>query len=210
MTNLMEEVLRSGTAAGVGGHLRIPGSGGGQDRHFARRLVRRLYIRAAVRGVGGFRRQSATWTCEGAHSAAPIWAEFMRRALSYREYRDAKQFRAPDGIVSVEIDPASGMPATPNCPKTQTEVYIAGTEPVGSCPLHGGRTGVTNVAGWDSEAPARAGRLRRQPYRRGRSCPPGRAPDPARYRRGNGKRSAEPEKSAAGEEGVITPPAGCD
>jgi len=28
---------------------------------------------------------------------------------------------------------------------------------VGSCPLHGGRTGVTNVAGWDSEAPARAG-----------------------------------------------------
>jgi hypothetical protein len=29
-------------------------------------------------------------------------------------------------------------------------VYIAGTEPVGTCPLHGGRTGVTNVAGWDT------------------------------------------------------------
>jgi penicillin-binding protein 1B len=94
---------------------------------------------------------------QGAFSAAPIWAEFMRRALSYREYRDAEEFQVPNGIVTLEIDPASGMPATPNCPKTQTEVYIAGTEPVGSCPLHGGRSGATNVAGWDSEAPARAG-----------------------------------------------------
>jgi penicillin-binding protein 1B len=87
---------------------------------------------------------------QGAYSAAPIWAEFMKRALDYREYRDAKQFAAPEGVVSVEIDPQSGMPATPACPKTQTEVYIAGTEPVGTCPLHGGRGGVTNVAGWDT------------------------------------------------------------
>ena len=89
---------------------------------------------------------------EGAKSAAPIWAEFMKRALAYREYRDAKPFTAPAGVVSVEIDPQSGMPATPACPKTQSEVYIAGTEPVGTCPLHGGRTGVTNVAGWDTGA----------------------------------------------------------
>ena len=34
---------------------------------------------------------------EGAHSAAPIWAEFMKRALEYREYRDAKPFNAPGG-----------------------------------------------------------------------------------------------------------------
>jgi penicillin-binding protein 1B len=87
---------------------------------------------------------------EGAKSAAPIWGEFMKRALNFREYRDAKEFTAPAGVVSVEIDPQSGMPATPACPKTQTEVYIAGTEPVGTCPLHGGRTGVTNVAGWDT------------------------------------------------------------
>ena len=84
---------------------------------------------------------------EGAHSAAPIWAEFMKRALEYREYRDAKPFRAPAGIVSITIDPESGMPATPACPKTRSEVYIAGTEPVGVCPLHGGRGGITTVAG---------------------------------------------------------------
>ena len=91
---------------------------------------------------------------EGAHSAAPIWAEFMKRALQYRAYRNAKQFEAPDGIVSVEIDPESGMPATPFCPKTKAEVFIAGTQPVGTCPLHGDRgPGATHVAGWELPAP---------------------------------------------------------
>ena len=46
------------------------------------------------------------------------------------------------------------MPSTPSCPKTRTEVYIAGTEPVGVCPLHGGRGGATTVAGWDTNPPA--------------------------------------------------------
>jgi len=91
---------------------------------------------------------------EGAHSAAPIWAELMKRALQYRAYRNAKPFEAPDGIVSVEIDPESGMPATPFCTKTKTEVFIAGTQPVGTCPLHGnGNPGATHVAGWELPAP---------------------------------------------------------
>ena len=36
---------------------RLQRAGRRQDRHFARRLVRRLHLRAAVRGVGGLRRQ---------------------------------------------------------------------------------------------------------------------------------------------------------
>jgi penicillin-binding protein 1B len=86
---------------------------------------------------------------EGAHSALPIWTEFMKRALHYRTYRNARPFQAPDGIVSVQIDPESGMQATPFCPKTITEVYISGTQPVTSCPLHGGGQSVTHVAGWE-------------------------------------------------------------
>jgi penicillin-binding protein 1B len=89
---------------------------------------------------------------EGAHSAAPIWADFMKRATAFREYRDTRSFEAPGGIVSVTIDPESGMPATPACPTQRSEVYIAGSEPVGTCPLHGGRN-VTNVAGWDTSSP---------------------------------------------------------
>src|SRR5208283_4160084 len=86
---------------------------------------------------------------EGAHSAAPVWAEFMKRALQYREYRDTKPFESPGGVVSIVIDPESGMPANSSCPKVRREVYIAGTEPVGTCPLHRGRN-VTNVSGWET------------------------------------------------------------
>ena len=156
MTNMLEEVLRSGTAAGVRAKygLNVPmagKTGTSRDGWFAGYTSELLCIVWV-----GFD-DGRDLDLEGAHSAAPIWAEFMKQALGYREYRDVKPFVAPDGIVSIEIDPMSGMPATPSCPKTYREVYVAGTEPVGSCPLHGGRGLVTNVAGWDTATPAAAG-----------------------------------------------------
>ncbi|HLI85042.1 MAG TPA: PBP1A family penicillin-binding protein [Bryobacteraceae bacterium] len=152
MTNLMEEVLRSGTAAGVRARgFTVPAAGKTGTSHdgwfagYTSQLLCVVWV--------GFD-DNRQLDLQGADSAAPIWAEFMKRALQYREYRDAKPFEAPDGIVSIEIDPLSGMPATPYCPKTRQEVYIAGTQPVGSCPLHGGgRPNVTNVSGWQTAAP---------------------------------------------------------
>jgi hypothetical protein len=38
--------------------------------------------------------------------------------------------------------------ATPSCPKVRNEVFIAGTQPVVICHLHG-NGGRTQVAGWD-------------------------------------------------------------
>jgi hypothetical protein len=46
------------------------------------------------------------------------------------------------------------MAATAQCPSTNPEVFIAGTEPVAFCTLHGGRGGATTVAGWETAAPA--------------------------------------------------------
>jgi penicillin-binding protein 1B len=148
MTSMMEEVLRSGTGAGVRAHynLNFPvagKTGTSHDGWFAGYTSDLL----CVVWVGFDNNEELD--LEGAHSAAPIWAEFMKRAVDFREYRDTKPFRVPNGIVTVNIDPQSGMPAGPGCPKTQAEVYIAGTEPQGSCPLHGGRQLITNVAGWD-------------------------------------------------------------
>ena len=157
MTNLMEEVLRSGTGAGVRstyGFLAPAAgkTGTSRDGWFAGYTTELL----CVVWVGFDDHRDLD--IEGARSAAPIWAEFMKRALEYREYRDARPFVAPEGIVSIEIDPESGYPATPSCPTRRTEVYIAGTEPVGACPLHGGRPGITTVTGWDtSTAPAAPG-----------------------------------------------------
>lgn len=156
MTNLMEEVMRSGTAAGVRSRgFVVPAAGKTGTSHdgwfagYTSELLCIVWV--------GFD-DNRELDLEGARSALPVWTEFMKRALQYREYRNAKPFEAPDGIVSVQIDPLSGMPATPLCPSTRVEVYIAGTQPVGSCPLHGGsQPGMTNVAGWD--LPSRAPNL---------------------------------------------------
>jgi penicillin-binding protein 1B len=153
MTSLMEEVLRSGSGAGVRGRngFNAPAAGKTGTSHdgwfagYTSELLCIVWV--------GFD-DNRQLDLQGAHSAAPIWGEFMKRALAYPEYADAKPFRVPDGIVTIQIDPASGMPATPMCPETHAEVFIAGTQPVGSCPLHGGgHPNVTNVAGWDNARP---------------------------------------------------------
>jgi len=71
----------------------------------------------------------------GGAVAAPIWGRFMRSALASRPVVD---FPQPDTVVSVSIDPATGFPATPDCPGKREEFYISGTEPTGYCPEHGG------------------------------------------------------------------------
>src|SRR5437763_2851516 len=147
MTNLMEEVLRTGTAAGVRAryHLNFPRAGKTGTPHdgwfagYTSELLCIVWV--------GFDDNSEL-DLEGAHSAAPIWAEFMKQATQIREYRDAKPFNAPNGIVSIEIDPQSGMLSTPNCPTRRSEVYISGTQPVEACPLHGGGPPIPNVTGW--------------------------------------------------------------
>lgn len=156
MVSMLEEVLRSGTAAAVRARgFTVPAAGktgtsrDGWFAGFTSELLCVVWV--------GFD-DNRELNLEGAHSAAPIWGDFMKRALAYRAYRDAKPFQAPDGIVSVEIDPQSGMPATPFCPLTKNEVFIAGTQPVGTCPLHGGSNpGATHVAGWDVPPPPTIG-----------------------------------------------------
>jgi membrane carboxypeptidase/penicillin-binding protein len=71
----------------------------------------------------------------------------MKRAHEHRQYRNVSPFTAPAGIVSAQIDPESGQLATANCPAVRTEFFIAGTEPVETCALHGG--GGTRIAAWE-------------------------------------------------------------
>ena len=71
----------------------------------------------------------------GGAIAAPIWERFMRPALASAPVVD---FLQPDTVVSVAIDPATGYLATAECPEKREEFYIAGTQPIGYCPKHGG------------------------------------------------------------------------
>lgn len=146
MTNLMEEVLRSGTGAGVRtrGFL-LPAAGKTGTSHdgwfagYTSNLICVVWV--------GFD-DNRELKLEGAKSALPIWTEFMKRAHMFREYRNVQPFVAPDGVVTVEVDPTSGLLAAAGCPVTRSEVFIAGTQPVEVCRLHGG--GATRVAGWET------------------------------------------------------------
>lgn len=66
----------------------------------------------------------------GGAVAAPIWERFMRKALASKP---AVDFPRPDTVVSVSIDPVSGKLASPDCPDSREEFYIAGTEPFEYC-----------------------------------------------------------------------------
>jgi penicillin-binding protein 1B len=77
----------------------------------------------------------------GAQTAAPIWAEFMKKAIALPEYSDVKSFAQPAGVVDVQLDKATNLLATPSCPETYTAAFIAGTEPNQTCDQPGGVKG---------------------------------------------------------------------
>jgi penicillin-binding protein 1B len=69
----------------------------------------------------------------GAQSAAPIWADFMKKASTLPEYSDMRAFGQPSGVVDVQLDKGTNRLATPACPETYTAAFIAGTEPRETC-----------------------------------------------------------------------------
>ena len=69
----------------------------------------------------------------GAQTAAPIWAEFMKKAVTLPQYADARAFAQPSGVVDVQLDKTTNLLATPSCPETYSVAFIAGTEPSETC-----------------------------------------------------------------------------
>jgi len=84
----------------------------------------------------------------GGQSAAPIWGEFMKRAVALPTYRNTQTFEAPPGIMEESIDPQTGQLATPSCPQTANEYFVAGSEPTQYCQLHGGATAQSGQGSW--------------------------------------------------------------
>lgn len=69
----------------------------------------------------------------GGTTAAPIWAEFMKKAIALPQYRDAKPFDQPSGVIDVDLDKSTNLLATASCPDDYTAAFIAGTEPKQTC-----------------------------------------------------------------------------
>ena len=74
----------------------------------------------------------------GGNSAAPVWAEFMKRAVALPDYSQVHDFAPPQGVNVVAIDVDTLELATPLCPVTRNEAFLTGTEPARYCERHGG------------------------------------------------------------------------
>jgi penicillin-binding protein 1B len=83
----------------------------------------------------------------GSQSAAPVWADFMKKAIELPQYHDTQAFEPPAGMVQEVVDPATGQLATPLCPKPVEEYFIAGSQPTEYCQEHGGIEAVQQGGG---------------------------------------------------------------
>ena len=71
---------------------------------------------------------------EGAHAAAPIWTDFMKRAIQLPQYSDVKPFSPPEGVTTARIDKTSNLLADSSCPSnTIYAAFLDGTVPVNTC-----------------------------------------------------------------------------
>jgi penicillin-binding protein 1B len=69
----------------------------------------------------------------GALAAAPIWAEFMKRAVKLPQYSDTHSFSPPDGVEVVKIDKVSNLLSDDTCPDAFDAAFLAGTAPLETC-----------------------------------------------------------------------------
>ncbi len=69
----------------------------------------------------------------GASTAAPIWAEFMKRAQKIPQFSNMTDFKQPDGVIDVRIDKVTNRLSTPACPDAYSVAFVAGTEPRETC-----------------------------------------------------------------------------
>ncbi len=129
-TSLLQSVMNNGTGSGVrdrGFTLPAAGkTGTSHDGWFAGYTPDMLCI--VWVGFDDNRELNLT----GSLAALPIWADFMKRAVSHRPL-SGEDFVVPDGIVQAEIDPTTGLLATDRCLERLNEYFIKGTEPTLFC-----------------------------------------------------------------------------
>ena len=133
MVSMLQEVMQSGTAAGVRTRgFTLPAAGKTGTSHdgwfagFTSQLLCIVWV-----GYDDYR----DLNLEGARSALPIWTEFMKRAARLGAWKNVREFPMPGGIEQAAICVDSGKLAGPQCTNTRNEYFIAGSEPE-KCTLH--------------------------------------------------------------------------
>jgi penicillin-binding protein 1B len=135
-TSMMENVLRSDvTGSGTGAGVRNRGftspaagkTGTSHDAWFAGFTSNLLCI------VWVGNDDYTDIKLQGAQAAAPIWAEFMKKAVLLPQYSDTNEFTAPEGVEIVKIDKVSNLLSDDSCPEGYDAAFLAGTAPMETC-----------------------------------------------------------------------------
>jgi penicillin-binding protein 1B len=130
-TNMMEAVMNGGTAAKVrslGFTAPAAGkTGTSHDAWFAGFTSNLLCI------VWVGNDDYTDIKIQGADAAAPIWAEFMKKAVQLPQYSDTREFTPPAGVDVVNLDKTTNLLPDGACPETYTAAFLEGTEPTDTC-----------------------------------------------------------------------------
>jgi len=127
ITSMMEDVIRKGTGQAANGLGRPLAGKTGTTNDFtdawfvggAPNLVAGVWVGFdEIRTIGGKE--------AGARTALPIWIGYMKKAL---EPLPVMPFTVPDGVITVKIDPATGLLAQDGTDQGVNEVFLKGTEP---------------------------------------------------------------------------------
>jgi len=131
MVDMLQEVMRSGTAAGVRARgFRLPAAGKTGTSHdgwfagFTSELLCVVWV-----GFDDY----TDLGLEGARSALPIWTEFMSEAARFKQYGNAKPFQPPSGVIQASVDPQTGELSGPGCPVGIPTYFVEGTQPQTEC-----------------------------------------------------------------------------
>ncbi len=127
VNHVLQDVLQRGTGAGVRARgFTAPAAGKTGTSHdgwfagFTDNLLCVVWV-----GFDDYRELGLS----GAASAAPIWTEFMKRAITLPGYQNPQPFEPPPGLTFALLDPLTLQLAPPGMPGAQEEVFIAGAEP---------------------------------------------------------------------------------
>ena len=130
-TNMLQNVMNAGTAAGVrSSGFQAPAAGKTGTSHdawfagYTSNLICIIWV-----GNDDY----SDIKLEGAHAAAPIWAEFMKRAVELPQYSDTRDFSIPQGVNLVKLDKTTNLLADPTCPENYYAAFLDGTAPTNTC-----------------------------------------------------------------------------
>jgi len=137
MVSMMKDVIRRGSGTAVlRGGFTLPAAGKTGTTNDYTDVWFIGYTTNIVAGVWmGFDQPTRIMNdAQGGRLAAPAWTAFMREV--YERKPSSPDWPRPFGIISMEIDPVTGLRAGPGCmsDSVRVEFFLPGTEPQAECP----------------------------------------------------------------------------